>query len=99
LLCHDGQGRGVGTRLAAALAARARAEGITSFTALMLAENEIMRAVIDGLGEVREGHRELETVELTVDLPETGLGRLGRLLKAVARREVVACPRRRRPED
>lgn len=94
----DWQGRGVGTRLTAELAARARAEGITSFTALMLAENEIMRAVLDGLGEVRQEHSALGTVELVVDLPETGLGRLARLLKAVARGELVAFPRLRRAE-
>jgi GNAT superfamily N-acetyltransferase len=86
----DWQGRGVGGRLAAALADRARAEGITSFTALVLADNQLMLNLLRDLGRVRVIHSELGTVELTVDLPETGLGHLPRLLGAVARGDVRA---------
>jgi GNAT superfamily N-acetyltransferase len=84
----DWQGRGVGTRLANALAARARSEGIRSFTALMLAENELMVSLIKELGVVRDRHLESGTVELTVDLPERGLGRVAQLLRAAARGEI-----------
>jgi GNAT superfamily N-acetyltransferase len=84
----DWQGRGVGGRLAAALSDRARAEGITSFTALVLADNRLMLNLLHDLGHVRVVHSELGTVELTVDLPETGLGHLPRLLAAVARGDI-----------
>lgn len=93
----DWHGRGVGGRLAAALADRARAEGITSFTALMLADNVLMLNLLHDLGRVRVVHSELGVVELTVDLPETGLGHLPRLLRAVARGDVHA--RRHAPDD
>ena len=65
----------------------------------MLAENEVMRAVLDGLGEIHEEHRERGTVELVVDLPENGLGRVARLLKAVAGGELVAFPSLHRSEQ
>jgi GNAT superfamily N-acetyltransferase len=84
------QGRGVGGRLAAALADRAREEGITSFTALVLADNQLMLNLLHDLGRVRVLRSELGTVELTVDLPEAGLGHLPRLLGAVARGDVRA---------
>jgi GNAT superfamily N-acetyltransferase len=80
----DCQGQGVGSRLVGALAKRARGEGIASFTALMLAENAEMLAVLRELGEVRELQRELGTVSVAVDLPESGLGRVAALLRAVA---------------
>jgi GNAT superfamily N-acetyltransferase len=88
----DWQGRGVGGRLAAALADRAREEGITSFTALVLADNQLMLNLLHDhdLGRVRVLHSELGTVELTVDLPEAGLGHLPRLLGAVVRGDVRA---------
>jgi GNAT superfamily N-acetyltransferase len=82
------QGQGVGGRLAAALADRARAAGITSFTALMFADNELMLKLLRDLGRVRVVHSEQGTVELMVDLPETGLGHVRRLLGAIARGEI-----------
>lgn len=80
----DRQGQGVGSRLVAALAKRARSEGITSFTGLLLAENAEMLAVMRDLGEVRELERGSGTVTVAVDLPESGLGRIAALLRAVA---------------
>ena len=85
----DWQGMGVGGRLTAALAARAREEGITSFTALVLADNELILKLLGDLGEVRVVSSELGTVELIVDLHESGLKRLKRVLKAVARGEII----------
>lgn len=90
------QGRGVGTRLVDALADRAREEGITSFSGLVLADNELMLNLLHDLGRVRVVHSELGTVEVVVDLPETGLGRLKRMLGAIARGEVVPSPLQRR---
>jgi GNAT superfamily N-acetyltransferase len=80
----DWQGHGVGSRLVAALAKRARSEGITSFTGLLLAENEEMLGLMRELGDVRVLESGLGTVNVAVDLPESGLGRIAALLRAVA---------------
>ena len=88
-IIDDWQGQGVGSRLVAALADRAREEGITSFTALVLADNEMMLKLLNDLGRVRVVHREMGTVELTVELSKTGLTRLMRLLGAIARGAII----------
>jgi GNAT superfamily N-acetyltransferase len=49
----DWQGRGLGTLLLEVLSARAREEGITTFTALMLATNQEMMDLLEALGPVR----------------------------------------------
>ena len=85
---------GVGSRLTAALAKRAREEGISSFTALALAQNDAMVNLLEELGEVHTGQARLGTVELTVALPEAGVGRLERLIRAVARGDVTVLFRR-----
>jgi GNAT superfamily N-acetyltransferase len=95
----DWQEQGVGTRLTAALADRARHEGIKRFTALVLAENELMLNLLDDLGRVRVVHTEKGTVELTIDLPERGLGRLPQLLRAIARGDLHALARGGRTSD
>jgi GNAT superfamily N-acetyltransferase len=46
----DWQWQGIGSRLTAALADRARAEGIRSFSALMLADNQRALNLLDDLG-------------------------------------------------
>jgi GNAT superfamily N-acetyltransferase len=94
----DWHARGVGTRLVDALALRAREEGISRFTALVLGENELMLNLLSELGEVMVLHREHGTVELTVELPDAGIGHLKRLLRAVASGEVTALPRHHRGE-
>jgi GNAT superfamily N-acetyltransferase len=86
----DWQGQGVGSRLAEALAARARSEGIGSFSALMLADNEKMLNLVKELGDVHDVQTGSGTVELIVDLPEHGLGAVSRLLRATARGQVSA---------
>lgn len=90
----DWQGRGVGSLLAAELAQRAREEGITCFTALALAENDAMLGILQELGQVRSGRPQLGTVELAVDLPDEGVSRLRRLLRAVARGDITVLLRR-----
>jgi RimJ/RimL family protein N-acetyltransferase len=96
-VADDWQGRGVGGRLAAALAQRAREEGISRFTALLLAENEQMLGLLRDLGSVSELQLEQGTVQLTVDLGESGLGRLVRLLRGVATGELTPLPALRLP--
>jgi GNAT superfamily N-acetyltransferase len=63
------QGRGVGKALMRRLADRARAEGVTRFTALMLAHNSPMRHLLADLGPTRGLSRDMGAVELVVDLP------------------------------
>jgi GNAT superfamily N-acetyltransferase len=93
-VADDWQGHGVGSRLTAALAKRARQEGISSFTALALAQNDAMVNLLEELGEVHTGQTRLGTVELTVALPEAGVGRLERLIRAVARGDITVLFRR-----
>jgi GNAT superfamily N-acetyltransferase len=93
-VADDWQGHGVGSLLAAELAKRARDEGITCFTALALAENDAILGLLQDLGEVRTGRTQLGTVELAVDLPDDGISRLRRLLRAVARGDVTVLLRR-----
>ena len=62
------QGRGVGKALMRALADRAREEGITSFTALMLAHNRPMRQLLADLGPPRVLSTAAGAIELAVEL-------------------------------
>jgi GNAT superfamily N-acetyltransferase len=62
------QGRGVGKALLRRPVDRARDEGITEFTALMLADNRPMRALLAVLGPTRLVSAEAGAVELAVDL-------------------------------
>lgn len=91
----DWQGHGVATRLVSALADRARQEGIAVFTALVLADNELMLNLARDLGEVRTLHREHGTVELAITLPERGPGRVRQLLRAVAAGQLTPFAARR----
>jgi GNAT superfamily N-acetyltransferase len=90
----DWQGHGIGSLLAGKLAKRARQEGITCFTALALAENDAMLGLLQELGQVRTGPTQLGTVELAVDLPDEGISRVRRLLRAVARGDITVLLRR-----
>lgn len=72
-VADDWQGRGVGTVLLDVLAARAREEGITRFSALALADNQEMMELLESLGPVRVVDRDAGTVEVEVVLPESGL--------------------------
>jgi GNAT superfamily N-acetyltransferase len=62
------QGRGVGKALLRRLADRARAENVSRFTALMLADNRPMRRLLEDLGEPVILATGPGTVELAVDL-------------------------------
>ncbi len=63
------QGRGVGKALMRGLADRARHEGVTRFTALMLAQNSAMRHLLADLGPTRVLSRDAGALELAVELP------------------------------
>lgn len=88
----DWQRRGVGTILLEVISARAREEGITSFTALMLATNDEMLALLKRLERVRVIDREPGRVEIEVPIPELGLGPALRKLLRIAARADVAVP-------
>jgi GNAT superfamily N-acetyltransferase len=90
-VADDWQGRGVGTLLVQVLSARARAEGLTAFSALCLATNEDMLEVLKGLGPVEVVDRAPGTVEVEMPIPEVGLSPVVRkLLRASSRADVVA---------
>ena len=82
----DWQGRGLGTLLLEVISARARQEGIKTFSALMLAENREMRDLLDRLGPVRVIDQEPGTVEVEVAIPDTEVApELQELLRIAAR--------------
>jgi GNAT superfamily N-acetyltransferase len=89
------QGRGLGTLLLDVISARAREEGITTFTALMLAENKEMLDLIESRGPVRIIDRSTGTVEIEVPIPTTaGPAGLRSLLRIAARHDVAVPPMR-----
>src|SRR6516225_282501 len=88
----DWQGRGVGTLLLEVISARARAEGITRFTALMLATNKEMMDLLQELDPVRIVDRELGTVEIEVPIPAIGLAPALREVIRIAAQHDIAIP-------
>jgi GNAT superfamily N-acetyltransferase len=86
----DWQGRGLGTLLLEVISARARQEGITRFTALMLATNKEMMDLLQELDPVRIVDRELGTVEIEVPIPAVGLApALREVIRIAAQNDVV----------
>ena len=86
----DWQRRGVGTLLLEVISARAREEGITTFTALMLASNQEMMEVLKSLGPVRIVDRDAGTVEIEMPIPAVGLSpALSKLLWIATRNDVA----------
>ena len=88
----DWQRRGVGTLLVQVLGARAREEGITAFTALMLATNEEMMHLLKQLDPIRIIDRETGTVEVEVPIPKRGVAPALRKLIRIAAQHDVAFP-------
>jgi RimJ/RimL family protein N-acetyltransferase len=89
----DWQRNGVGSRLAFALAARAREEGITTFTATVFGDNDLMLALARDLGEVELVGRDSGTVLLAIELRDGDDARgsrrsLRRLLRSLAAGEL-----------
>ena len=96
-IVDDWHGRGLGTLLLETLAVRAREEGVGRFVAVMLAENQEMRGVLEGMGEPQVTRREGSQVEVEVELPDDGVGpHLKALLQAAAAKAEgpAAVPRR-----
>jgi GNAT superfamily N-acetyltransferase len=67
-VADDWQDRGVGTALLEALCARAREDGITRFTALMLSGNTPMMDLLEHVGPVRVVDRQAGTIEVEVPI-------------------------------
>lgn len=88
----DWQQRGVGTKLLEVISARAREEGITTFTALMLAENQEMMDLLKELDPLRIVDQESGTVEIEVPIPAVGLAPSLRRLVRIAAQHDVAVP-------
>jgi GNAT superfamily N-acetyltransferase len=80
------QGRGLGTLLLEALTDRARAEGITRYTALVADENRVVVDLLSRLGaQLRKGDAGSNAVEYELEIAKTGLGEgLRSALRAVA---------------
>jgi GNAT superfamily N-acetyltransferase len=99
----DWQRRGLGTLLLEVISARAREDGITTLTALMLGSNQEMMEVLNSLGPVRIVDRDPGTVEIEMPIPVVGLSpALSKLLRIAARTDaavaLAGCPRSaRRP--
>jgi GNAT superfamily N-acetyltransferase len=94
-VADDWQGRGLGTALLGLLADRARAEGISRFTALLLATNRAMLDLLKDLGPVRILQLGSGTTELEITLPRRGAGpHLRELLRGSAsgRYKLIAAP-------
>jgi GNAT superfamily N-acetyltransferase len=86
----DWQRRGLGTVLFEVLSARAREEGITTLTALMLASNQDMMDLILALAPVKIVDREAGTAQVEVPIPAPGLApALRKLLRVAAEHDVV----------
>jgi GNAT superfamily N-acetyltransferase len=86
----DWQQRGLGTLLLEVISARAREEGITIFTALMLATNNEMMDLLTALGPVQIVDQQLGTVEIEMPIPKLGLSpTLKKLLQISARNDIV----------
>jgi nucleotide-binding universal stress UspA family protein/GNAT superfamily N-acetyltransferase len=85
VVADDWQGRGLGTALLEALAARSREEGIERYRALVLAENQEVLGLLRHVGEVRQhpAGAELE-VEVLLDVEPPAGPSLTTVLKAAA---------------
>jgi nucleotide-binding universal stress UspA family protein len=92
----DWQGRGVGRALLERLTARARSDGVTTFTALMLGDNRAAQELVASIGARTEFEVAGPEVRLLIELPpRRGLGaQLTETLRAVAggRLDPIALP-------
>jgi RimJ/RimL family protein N-acetyltransferase len=86
------QGRGLGTALTSLLAERALEEGIDRLTAVLLAENKEMIALLETVGDVKVTGRDSGTLQVEVPLqPERpGAGKALYALLRLARRIAAA---------
>jgi GNAT superfamily N-acetyltransferase len=88
----DWQGRGLGTLLLEMISARAREEGITTFTALMLATNQEMIDLLSRLDPVRIVDREPGRVEVEAPIPPIGVAPALKKLLQIAASAAAGAP-------
>jgi GNAT superfamily N-acetyltransferase len=91
-VADEWQGRGLGTILLEAISARAREEGITTLTALMLAENQEMLELFQRMAPVRVVDQDLGTIEIELTIPPVGLTPALKKLLQISARQDVAVP-------
>jgi len=72
----DWQGRGVGRALLSALVDRAHEEGVERFQATLLRTNRGMLEAFRRIGAVEVTRRELDEMEICVELPVSEVGRV-----------------------
>jgi GNAT superfamily N-acetyltransferase len=86
----DWQRRGLGTKLLEVLSARARQEGIESFTATLLASNREVLDLLGGFETVQIVNRAPGTIEIEMPIHEVGLApALQKLLRIAAYADIV----------
>ncbi len=89
----DWQRLGIGGLLLEVLGARAREEGIKTFTAMMLATNRKMMTLLNTLDPMRIIDREKGVVEIEVPVQKIGLApALRKLIKIAAEHDVAIPP-------
>jgi RimJ/RimL family protein N-acetyltransferase len=89
----DWQGRGVATALIEALSSRGREEGVTCFTASVLAGNAPMLELLRNLGGTSVVDRSAGVVEIRMELGDAGVpAGLTHTVRAVARGEATGEP-------
>jgi RimJ/RimL family protein N-acetyltransferase len=86
------QGRGAGTVLLYRLTERARDEGISRFSAEILAENRPMLDLIGEIGPVRVTDRDHGSIQVEVSLPPEGIGAALREALRAAARDLLRVP-------
>jgi RimJ/RimL family protein N-acetyltransferase len=85
VVVDDWHRRGLGTALLDRLTERARANGLTRYTAVVAPDNEIVLGALDRAGAERTGTSRDGEVELAIAVPSQGLGeRLRAALRAAA---------------
>jgi GNAT superfamily N-acetyltransferase len=84
-VADDWQGRGLGTTLLQELAGRAREEGVSRFSATVLADNSGVIEMVFKLGDAEVTSRHDGVIDLVMELPRSGLPRsLREALRAAA---------------
>lgn len=84
-VADDWHGRGLGTAMLDELAERARQEGVTRFTAYVLARNEDMIDMLFRLGPAKVVDRQNGAVQIEAELPPAGVSdQLRGLLRVAA---------------
>jgi RimJ/RimL family protein N-acetyltransferase len=85
VVIDDRQGEGIGATLLDLLTQRARENGITRYTALVSADNDIVIGALERAGAERARTSDEGEIEFAIDVPSEGLGeRLRTALRSIA---------------